>query len=266
MMEFLIDLHLFISILESRNLSTLAEVSVPFPPTNKCECNHIPQSGAAFIIPTILDTHTYAGRFLVMHTNDTPHLNHDISLKTGGWLKDGWSYLMPSDENILYEEVASAFADEHDKHVLEQVHALRKLYLVDSRNGTLLERKGSSVTDTEGDNNINNGNGSEATTKAEMNNSEMIFVVKRGSQVTGCITFDENKAELSDLAIRPSVRNGTVGKDLIQAVKDYAIKTSKTELVARTSEENRHWFEGHEFVSVDSDDDVCVYKLCLAKL
>jgi N-acetylglutamate synthase-like GNAT family acetyltransferase len=84
--------------------------------------------------------------------------------------------------------------------------------------------------------------------------------------VTGCITFDENKAELSDLAIRPSVRNGTVGKDLIQAVKDYAIKTSKTELVARTSEENRHWFEGHEFVSVDSDDDVCVYKLCLAKL
>ena len=46
----------------------------------------------------------------------------------GGLLKDGWSYLMPSD-GCLDSEVSVAFSDEVAPHVHEQTEALRSLYL-----------------------------------------------------------------------------------------------------------------------------------------
>ena len=58
----------------------------------------------------------------------------------------------------------------------------------------------------------------------------------------------DHTGELVDLAIRPSLRKGTtVAKDLIQAVKDYAKESGKSQVFARMSEEDRHWFEDHGF-------------------
>ncbi len=206
------------------------------------------------------------GRFLVMRQNHTPHLNDGgrgeggEELTTGGGLKDGWSYIMPADRVMLYEEVTFAFADEHDKHVLEQVGALQRLY--SARISTMDDKIGANDNDTsETDTGISMDGGKKKhyDKKTKMTNrtvtgggsgrsTEMIFIVKRGAQVAGCITFHEHTGELVDLAIRPSLRKGTtVAKDLIQAVKDYAKESGKSQVFARMSEEDRHWFEDHGF-------------------
>ena len=193
-----------------------------------------------------------------MQTNGTPHLSHDIRLKTGGGLKDGWSYLMPTDKIMLYEEVKSAFADEHDKHILEQVSALRKLYSCGSRSGgTILNRRSSDVSEKSKSDGNNNRD-------SDTKDNEFIFVIQRGSQVAGSVVFDEEKSELKDLVVRPSERDGNVGKDLIQAVKNHAINIRKQELIVRTSAINREWFEGMDFRPLAGD--VSVYSISLAKL
>jgi hypothetical protein len=54
---------------------------------------------------------TGRGRFLIMGHNQTPHFTPDQyeTMRTGGSLKDGWSYLMPNDKFILDVEVSVAF-------------------------------------------------------------------------------------------------------------------------------------------------------------
>jgi len=203
--------------------------------------------------PLIITQQT--GRFLVMHTNDTPHLSHDINLKTGGGLKDGWSYLMPTDEIMLYEEVTSAFADEHEKHVMEQVGALKNLYLSHHRTGSLLLRKTSEIPEEE-----DAGEGNEGAT---ISKCEMTFVVKRGLQVVGCVSFDEAKGVLSDLAIRPSAKEGNVESELILAVRKHAIKSGLEEIVVMVNDENQQFFVGQGFMPWDNGERM--FKLSLVE-
>jgi len=141
-----------------------------------------------------------AGRFLLMSSNQTPHLPR--SLLTGGGLKDGWSYLMPDDKFVLEQEVAVAFSDEVDGHVQEQADALRTLYL-DKRKAL-----------------------------AEPAEGEVTLVVKRGLQVVGCASFHERTGRLSDVVVRPSVRGSQVGRALVDSAVAHAKKVGTEELVA----------------------------------
>lgn len=190
------------------------------------------------------------GRFLMMHTNSTPHLQNNLSLLTGGGLKDGWSYLMPRDDIMLYNEVTSKFADEHEKHVMEQVEALKNLYVSDAKKGSLLKRKTSVVNEKEGE---------IIADKSTSDDTEMIFVVKRGLQVAGSVSLC--CGELSHMAVRASAKDSNIEVDLIQAVTNHAAKIGMKEIFAVVNDENRHFFEAQNFVPSNETDDV--YNLLL---
>ena len=142
------------------------------------------------------------GRFLVMSSNQVPHL-HDSSGEcyiTGGSLKDGWSYLMPSDKVFLDSEVSFSFADEVQPHIAEQTEALRSLYLSKSASMDSMTTRSKGLT----------------------------VVVKRGLQVVGCASLDEETGRLSDVVVRPSARSDShVGQSLIDAVKNHARHSRK---------------------------------------
>ena len=93
------------------------------------------------------------GRFLLMAHNQAPHLNRreDVDLKTGGSLKDGWSYLMPDGKSLLDTEVSVAFSDELERHVREQAEALRDLYLRPGRRSSLKGKGRQRSSDNEDD-------------------------------------------------------------------------------------------------------------------
>jgi broad specificity phosphatase PhoE/N-acetylglutamate synthase-like GNAT family acetyltransferase len=172
------------------------------------------------------------GRFLVMSQNSTPHLGNDLELLTGGSLKDGWSYLMPNEEIMLYQEVSSYFADEVDGHVKEQAEALRNLY---SSDHTFLARQGSKV-DSEVD-----------------KNAEMTFVVKRGLQVVGCISFNDETGIISNMIVRPSVKGSEVDRDLLNAVIKHASTAGMHQIKAKYTDDYKTLYENHDFV-LNADD------------
>ena len=157
-----------------------------------------------------------------MHSNETPHIHpvDDRHLKTGGSLKDGWSYLMPQDNILLYQEVTSAFADELDPHVKEQTNALKNLYLKkNSGGGSFLLRKDSDV--------ITSSNDGEKLN----DNNTLTFFIQRGLQVVGCVSYDNEKAMISDLVVRPSAaKDDTLQKELIGTVIEHAKKEGKEEV------------------------------------
>ncbi len=177
-----------------------------------------------------------------MQTNGTPHLDgiNDSHLKTGGSLKDGWSYLMPSDKVLLYEEVTAAFEDELDGHVKEQTNALKNLYLERRGSGSFLIRKDSR--------NISLDNTSNQTlavshheNKDDDNVNAMTFFIQRGLQIAACVTYNTETSLLSDMVVRPSAMNGNIEKTLIDAVICHAKKEGKTEI----------------FIEESSCDDLC---------
>ena len=198
------------------------------------------------------------GRFLLMHSNSTPHLQNDLSLLTGGGLKDGWSYMLPSDEICLNEEVTSNFADEHEKHVMEQVQAMKNLYVSCSKKGSLLNRKGSGS--------IANDEKNKVVADENLNDkAEMVFVVKRGLQVAGTVSFDEDSGELSHMAVRRSAKDGNVEVDLINAVKKHAAKMSLKEIFTVVNDENRKIFEAQSFVASEKKEGEDLYKLLVGE-
>ena len=197
------------------------------------------------------------GRFLLMQSNSVPHLKNNLSLMSGGSLKDGWAYLIPSDRNVLYTEVASKFADEHEKHVIEQVNALKNLYLDDGRRGSFLQRRCSSSELTEDRKETDTSLIGDVDTGAEM-----IFVVKRGLQVAGSVSFDEDKGIMSHMVVRPSSKDGSVEVDLIKAVTKHALKMNKSEVYAVVSHKNRVFFEQQNFIPVQGST-FDLYKLVL---
>lgn len=186
------------------------------------------------------------GRFLLMSSNSTPHLQNNFSLLTGGGLKDGWSYLVPRDDIMLYEEITSKFADEHEKHIQEQVEALQNLYVDDVESGNLLRRRGSGVIKS-----------TPPQKQNESDSTEMLFVVKRGLQVAGTISFDEDTKYLSHLAVRPTARNAQVESKLIKAVKEHAIKTGIAEVFVRVTDKTRKTYEDQGFTSCEDTQNVC---------
>jgi len=177
------------------------------------------------------------GRFLIMSQNLVPHLSDpDGSCYiTGGSLKDGWSYLMPTD-GCLDSEVSVAFSDEVQPYVQEQTEALRSLYLT---------KKGSSSTLSDN-----------KTTDTEYNRgAELTVVVKRGLQVVGCASLNEKTGRVSDVVVRPSARRSQVGKSLIEAVKNHAKQSDIEKIVAHTTAtEEKEFFEKMGFILADDDD------------
>lgn len=163
------------------------------------------------------------GRFLLMQSNAVPHIPSP-SLLSGGSLKDGWSFIVPTDDTVLQTvEVTTAFADELSGHVREQSQALRALYLPSSsssnENGTLDVTAGATTT-TEADNSSpventaltvaqendadssnHNGNASSQGARAAKH-----FVVQRGHQVVAVATYvPESGGHLTDVAVQPGV-------------------------------------------------------------
>lgn len=193
------------------------------------------------------------GRFLIMSSNQTPHFHPDeySSLRSGGSLKDGWSYIVPNDEFILDAEVAVAFSDELEEHVREQTEALRALYLK-SQSSLQFSRGSSNLSVEEVDQNP------ESNVNGHANSgSEVSFVVKRGLQVVGCATYNEQTGTMSDVVVRPSARGSPVGKTLVKAVREHARKLGRSGsvLFQPTTEENKRLFETLGFNELEEDDD-----------
>ena len=177
-----------------------------------------------------------------MASNQTPHLPH--SLRTGGSLKDGWSYLMPDDKFCLDAEVSIAFSDEVEGHVREQADALKQLY----------GRKNSAAIRES----IKLENAAEASEYEAASTSsgggEVTLVVKRGLQVVGCASFHEETGRISDVVVRPSARRSQVGRTLVDSARAHAKKVGADKIVAEPDTDGaRAFFEKLGFESVDGD-------------
>jgi hypothetical protein len=180
------------------------------------------------------------GRFLVMGTNQTPHFTPSqyTELRSGGSLKDGWSYIVPADEFVLNAEVAVAFSDDDwGDHVREQADALKSLYL---SSGRAVEP------------------GTDLQVKEEVENNKLQFVVKRGWQVVGVATYSDETghATLSDVAMRPSTGNQVAGT-LIDAVKKHAKKVGRSDslIVHPRSQDSVTMFESLGFEELDGPEE-----------
>lgn len=181
-------------------------------------------------------------------SNQVPHLSSpgDSNYITGGSLKDGWSYLMPS-ENLLDAEVSITYADEIQPHIKEQTDALRSLYLSKRTAGmTIVDR---------------------IKTNAQRDSSnEVTILVKRGLQVVGCACLDEKSGLLHDVVVRPSARRSQVGESLIEAVMKHAkISNEIDTLIVQPHAEGKELFEKMGFVAVaDGDEEGGLFKLYLS--
>jgi broad specificity phosphatase PhoE len=191
------------------------------------------------------------GRFLVMSHNQTPHFSpvEYEQLRTGGGLKDGWSYLMPNDEFLLDAEVSVAFLDELENHVIEQATALKSLYL-----------------SSEASDKFHTDNGLSIEEEDDVNDSKehvKHFVVKHGLQVVGVATYSEKTGRLTDVAVRPS-GGKEASETLFEAVKQYSKKLGRSGslLITPRSVNNRAMFEsmGFEELGDESSPDTMQLK------
>ena len=178
------------------------------------------------------------GRFLIMSQNATPHIQPKdyCQLRGGGYLKDGWSYLMPSDQLLLDQEVGIAYVDgEIDDHVKEQTEALRALYLKSSAGEAIV--------------------GADLSVEA-LDGKSVSFFVKRGMQVVGCAKYDEASGKMLEVVIRPSARNSKVGEALISAVRSHARKIGRSGslYVKPTSGASKSFFEDLGFEDVEGNE------------
>jgi len=184
------------------------------------------------------------GRFLVMSHNTLPHLSdpEGSCFITGGSLKDGWSYLMPSD-GLLDSEVSIAFSDEVQPNVHEQTEALRSLYLT---------KKESTASNDDTDDDAG---------------TELTIVVKRGLQVVGCAQLNDKTGRLSDVVVRPSARRSQVGRSLIDAVKNHAKKSNIEKIVAQPDTlDSKVFFEKVGFSAVDEGDKRGEYSSTIVRM
>lgn len=182
------------------------------------------------------------GRFMVMSQNSVPHLSDPDGncYITGGSLKDGWSYLMPTD-GCLDSELSISFSDEVQPHVQEQTEALRSLYL-SKKESANNEKQDSSKDDNTG--------------------TKLTVIVKRGLQVVGCASLNEKTGRLSDVVVRPSARRSQVGQSLIEAVKEHAKRANIDKIVAQPHDsDGKDFFERMGFSAVDhgAKDDKSQY-------
>ena len=182
------------------------------------------------------------GRFLVMSHNTLPHLSdpEGSCFITGGSLKDGWSYLMPSD-GCLDSEVSIAFSDEIQPNIQEQTEALRSLYLAKKESTTCSGDDGAGT--------------------------ELTIVVKRGLQVVGCAQLNDKTGRLSDVVVRPSARRSQVGRSLIDAVKNHARQSNIEKIVAQPDTlDSKMFFEKMGFSTVDEEDSGGEYSSTIVRM
>ena len=187
------------------------------------------------------------GRFLLMNSNQTPHLAVEdyAELRSGGSLKDGWSYLVPDDEIVLNAEVSVAFSDEDlEEHVREQAKALKALYL---SSDCLLRAEGGLLVEKEND-------GEQLQQESPENTKH--FVVKRGLQVVGVATYSERTGRLFDVAVRPSAGK-QVSETLFNAVKEHSKRLGRSGslIVLPRSEEGKQMFQELGFKEVEDSDE-----------
>ena len=201
-----------------------------------------------------------AGRFLVMATNQTPHFapSEYSQLRSGGGLKDGWSYIVPHDSFILDAEVSVSFVDDLEDHVREQTEALRALYLSSGETiSSSISRNSSSGHLSVEEIDANQGEYSGDAS----NNPAVCFVVKRGMQVVGCAWYDETSGRLSDVVVRPSARKSQVGKSLVNAVRSHARKLGRSGslIIHPSSEDGKELLETlgfHEVADGEHDGEI----------
>jgi hypothetical protein len=175
-----------------------------------------------------------------MGHNQTPHFTPDQyeTMRTGGSLKDGWSYLMPNDEFILDVEVSVAFSDELEGHVREQTEALKALYLSSKETEKLSADSSLSVEE-----------------KVDSNpGRQKQFIVKHGLQVVGVATYCEETGNLTDVAVRPSAGK-KASETLFNAVKEHSRKIGRSAslLIMPRSIESMKLFESLGFLEVNDD-------------
>jgi Histidine phosphatase superfamily (branch 1) len=192
------------------------------------------------------------GRYLVMSSNTTPHIPPERygELRSGGTLRDGWSFLVPP---VLEPEVDVIFSDDDlEDHIREQTTALKALYL-SSISGTAAENSGDPSLQID----------TETEPKGKVH-----FIVKRGLQVVGVATYSEETGQLRDVAIRPTAMNPIMNEDsdsdgpssiaetLMFAVKKHARKLGRSNslIVHARSKENKVLFESLGFAEVEGDD------------
>ena len=159
-----------------------------------------------------------------MSSNQTPHLapNEYSTLRTGGSLKDGWSYLVPNDDVVLHAEVSVKFSDEAlEEHVREQKEALKSLYLSSHSAAQLVSNQDSDLL-------VEEEESHKQTTNNKGRGNEVHFIVQRGLQVVGCATMDHQSGEIYDVAIKPSAQKDAVGL-LISKIIDHQQESLRQE-------------------------------------
>jgi len=212
------------------------------------------------------------GRLLIMNTNATPHL--ELDLKTGGSLKDGWSFLIPDNKKLGEEEVTVHFSDELEDHVREQADAMKHLYLRDpsssnypskSRRMSTMKKLVLSARKNE------NENKSPSVLSVNSlafdyddggdNVGEKTFVIRRGMQLIGCASFNEQTRTLTDVVVRQSCRRKGIGTALVNSVRNHMRESIKnadgnTDDVFMTaqpiSQESFNFLDAMGFVQVES--------------
>ena len=155
-------------------------------------------------------------------------------------MKDGWSYLMPTDEIMLYEEVDKSFADELDDHVKEQMDALKRLYLK-GPDRRIVGIKGKKELDG-------------TQSKENATASHVIFFVKRGFQVVGCLTLDEESGLVFDMVLRPSALR-SAGMELISATLEHARVGGSNVYIRRNSKQDQTLLEEVGFLRVETEEE-----------
>jgi hypothetical protein len=188
------------------------------------------------------------GRFLMMSLNSTPQFitpYDNTKYRSGGSLKDGWSYLVPDvvDADVTSIAISEDNYDIIPDHIRSQTDALRELYLPSSSSTTTstTRRRTSiikidkntdprellSVMEQEEEEESDNDNIiDDNTTNAGPNNNnhhKRHFIVKRGLQVVAVATYSDKTGKLYDVAIRPTGAGGGIEAStlLIKSVQEY---------------------------------------------
>ncbi|GKY95271.1 hypothetical protein MPSEU_000489300 [Mayamaea pseudoterrestris] len=194
------------------------------------------------------------GRFLLMGQNHTPQFKVDEydRLRTGGSLKDGWSYLMPNDKFLLDAEVSVSFSDELEGHVIEQATALKALYLSSEASDRF-----------HADNMRYSVEHQDDALASERSSQVKHFIVKHGLQVVGVASYSEATGRLFDVAVRPSAEH-KVSETLFDAVKQYSktLGRSSSLLITPRSTDNKKLFErmGFEELGDNASSDTMQLK------
>jgi broad specificity phosphatase PhoE len=198
------------------------------------------------------------GRWLLMSQNTTPHFSLDEygELRSGGSLKDGWSYLVPP--LSLNAEVSVAFCDDElEDHVKEQAQALKALYMSSRESGTLSRADSQlSVSLSENESSSSCSSPSETGVSAGRDRVKH-FIAKRGMQVVGVATYSDRTGLVTDVAVRPSAGKHA-GVALFEAVKSHSRKLGRSGslLVFPRSRQSKALFEELGFVEMlEAGDD-----------